>query len=246
MLRFLRLLLIIGVVVNSAPALRSQAAPPAEAHKSGDPVQYGSRLNLSSASEIDQRLHAAFAEGIAHPAGVENCAQLLAKCEPGSPQHCAPRSSASDRDVQAQKSTLVDCLILQELQHATPSAVSHVAKLSWDEHILPFLPPQLAINVSQEMLAKAKAAARRGESWPDFDKSATATADGEDQIVVQGNGFVERLILWGRGDFNGDGTEDLLVQSLDTLTGGTYRNTRLFILTRKTPHGKLTLVKTLL
>jgi hypothetical protein len=246
MFRFFWLLPLLGVVVNSAPAQRSQAAPPAEAHKPGYPVQYGSRLNLSSATEIDQRLQASFAEGVAHPAGVENCSQLLAKCEPGSAKNCAEGSSPSDRDVQAQKSILVDCFILQELRHATPSTVSHVAELSWDEHILPLLPPQLAINVSQEMLAKARAAAARGESWPDFDKTATAAADGEDQIVVQGNGFVERLILWGRGDFNGDGTEDLLVQSLDTLTGGSYRNTRLFILTRKTPHGKLTVVKTLL
>jgi len=240
----LRPLLMLGVVVIFSPVLRSHDAQPTPSRKPGYAVQYSSRLNLSSASEIDQRLDAPFAEGTAHPAGVDSCTQLLAKCGPALPGNCASRSSSgSDRDLQAQKSTLVDCLILRELQHATPATSSHVVELKWDEHILPLLPPQLAINVSAESIRKAKAAATRGQSWPDFDKSAAASTDGPDQIVVQGDGFLERLILWGRGDFNGDGIEDLLVQSLDTLTKGTYRNTRLFILTRKTPRGKLSVVR---
>lgn len=241
-----RMLFMLGVVLISPPLVRSHDEQPTPTRKSGYAVQYSSRLNLSSASEIDQRLDTPFTAGTVHPAGVDNCAQLLAKCGPALQGNCAGRSSStSDRDLQAQKSTLADCFILRELQHATPAPSSHVAELKWDEHILPLLPPQLAINVSAESLRKAKAAATRGQSWPDFDKSATASTDGLDQIVVQGKGFLERLILWGRGDFNGDGMEDLLVQSLDTLTEGTYRNTRLFILTRKTPRGKLSVVRAL-
>ncbi len=244
-LRRLPLLLVICVVISS-PLLRSQAVAPKAVRKPGYPVQYSPRLNLSSATEIDQSLKSAFTEGIAHPAGVDNCGQLLDKCGSFSQGDCGGQSSsASDRDVQAQKSTTVSCLILWEMRHATPSTTSHVAKLKWDEHILPLLPPQLAINVSDESLGKAKLAATRGEGWPDFDKSVTASNDGPDQIVVQGDGFVERVILWGRGDLNGDGIQDLLVQSLDTLAGGSYRNTRLFILTRKTPGGKLTVVRVL-
>jgi hypothetical protein len=245
--RTLQLVLVIGVVMIASPLLRSQAVAQKAVHKPGYPVQYGSRLNLSSASEIDRSLQATFTEGIAHPAGVENCGQLLDKCGPAFQGDCGGQSSsASDRDVQAQKSTTVSCLILWEMRHATPSTTSHVAKLKWDEHILPLLPPQLAINVSDESIGKAKVAATRGDGWPEFDKSVAASNDGPDQIVVQGAGFVERVILWGRGDLNGDGIEDLLVQSLDTLTGGSYRNTRLFILTRKTPGGKLTVVRLLL
>jgi hypothetical protein len=238
-----RLLLLIGLVAVSSPLLRSQEAPASAPRKPGYPVQYSSRLNLSSASEIDKRLDAPFAEGTA-PAGVNNCAQLLAKCGVASKGNCAGQfPSTSDRDLQALKSTFADCLVLGELQRATPATSSHVAELKWDEHVLPLLPPQLAINVSDEWTRKAKEAAARGESWPDFDKSATATTDGPDQIVVKGDGFVERVILWGRGDFNSDGVEELLVQTLDTLTGGTYRNTRLFILARKTPRGKLSVVR---
>jgi hypothetical protein len=238
----LRLLLLIGMVVVSSPLLRPQDAPASAPRKPGHPVHYSSRLNLSSASEIDKRLDAPFAEGTA-PAGVNNCTQLLAKCSVASKWNCAGQfPSTSDRDLEALKGTLADCVILRELQRATPATSSHVADLKWDEHVLPLLPPQLAINVSDEATRKAKQAAARGESWPDFDKSATATTDGPDQIVVQGNGFVERVVLWGRGNFNGSG-EELLVQTLDTLIGGTYHNTRLFILTRKSQHGKLSIVR---
>jgi len=111
---------------------------------------------------------------------------------------------------------------------------------------MPLLPPQLAINVSKQSILKAKVASARGARWVDIDPTATATVSGPDQLLVSGNAFTERLILWGRGDFNHDGTEDLLVQTLDTLTEGTYRNTRLFVLTRHTPTGRLSVVKQLL
>jgi hypothetical protein len=239
----LRLLLLIGMVAVSIPVLRSQEGPASAPRKPRHPVQYGSRLNLSSASEIDKRLDAPFPEGTA-PAAVNSCTQLLAKCGVTSKWNCASQfPSTSDRDLDALKGTFADCLILRELQRATPATSSHVAELKWDEHVLSLLPPPLAINVSDEWTRKAEEAAARGKSWPAFDKSATAATDGPDQIVVHGDGFVERVILWGRGDFNGDGVEDLLVQTLDTLTGGTYRNTRLFILTRKTPRGKLSVVR---
>jgi hypothetical protein len=203
------------------------------------PVQYSSRLSLSSGAEISERLQSPFPEGTAHPTGIENCAQFLAKCKPGS-HDCG---ASADREFLAQRSTLADCTVLAELEDAKPARRSSVADLKWDERVLQLLPPQLSISVSEEARRAAELAAQRGESWPKFDTSAHAEAKGMDQVEVRGKGFSQRLVLWGRGDFNGDGVEDLLVQSLDTLTEGTYRNTRLFILTRKTPHGKLSVVR---
>ena len=43
------------------------------------PVQFSSRLSVSSQAELGRRMDAAFAEGTAHPAGVNNCSELLAK-----------------------------------------------------------------------------------------------------------------------------------------------------------------------
>jgi hypothetical protein len=129
---------------------------------------------------------------------------------------------------------MAECIVFQELRRAVPARISYVHDLAWDEHVLPVLPPQLAITVSAGATRAADVAANRGRNWQALDPSVTASpsSKGADEIVVTGNGFSERLVLWGRGDFKGDGSEDLLVQSFDTLTDGTYRNTRLFVLTR--------------
>src|ERR1051326_4572784 len=43
------------------------------------PVQLSSRLRATSQAEVGRRMNSAFAEGIAHPAGVNNCSEMLAK-----------------------------------------------------------------------------------------------------------------------------------------------------------------------
>jgi hypothetical protein len=202
-------------------------------------VQLSSRLNASSQSDLNQQLTTAFTDGTAHPANVHNCLEMLALGARGA-------GSTADPDYLQQRATLVQCTILQELRGATPASASFVAALKWDESVLPLLPPQLAINVSDESIRAAEAAAKVNKSWADADKTATASADGPDRVMVKGEGFIVRLILWGRGDLNGDGVQDLLVQTLDTLTEGTYRYTRLFILTRKDADGKLSVVRQVL
>ena len=129
-------------------------------------------------------------------------------------------------EIGARRSTMAKCLVLDALGHAKPARSSYVRDVSWDEHVLPLLPPQLAITVSDESERAANEAASRGQNWREFDPAVAASSKGPDQIVVTGDGFIERLILWGRGDFSGDGSQDLLVQTLDTLTEGTYRSTR--------------------
>src|ERR1700677_609739 len=233
--------LTLALMLMSAAFAWPQTAERTEDRSFPYPVRYSSRLSLSSPAEISERLQAPFPEGTEHPTGINNCVRLLTSCKPGS--HVCAASATSDRDFQAQKSTLADCTVLGELRDAKPANRSFLSELKWDEHILQLLPPQLSISVSAEARGRAGVAAERGQSWPDFDTTVNAETEGTDQVIVRGNGFVQRLILWGRGDFNGDGLEDLLVQSLDTLTEGTYRNTRLFILTRKTAHGKLSLVR---
>ena len=212
------------------------SGPPKDAY----PVQLSSKLDVSSQAELGKRMNAAFAEGVAHPAGVHNCSELLGRAR------YRIFAGAIGPDAQARRSTLANCLIFQKLRGAAASRSSYAADLKWDERVMPLLPPELAINVSSESVRAAKAASARGRKWVDLDRDATVTVSGPDQLLVKGNGFTERLILWGRGDLDQDGREDLLVQTLDTLTEGTYRNTRLFVLTRKSPTAPLSVVKQLL
>ncbi len=203
-------------------------------------VQYNGRLKVSTRAELERRLNVPFAEGTAHPPGVSNCAQLLAR------RGRAPQKRETNGQFQAMRSTMAECLVLRELQRARPARRSYIQGLVWDEHVLSILPPELAISVSGEAKRAAQAAASHGKTWAELDPSVSALAKGTDRIVVSGRAFREQLILWGRGDFNGDGNEDLLVQSLDTLTEGTYRNTRLFVLTRNSADAPLSAVRELL
>ncbi len=213
---------------------------PRSTPKRPHPVWFSSRLKASTQAELGRRLNSPFPEGAEHPAGVNNCAEWLAKGTG------AVGGEAAGPDAQAQKTSLAECLVLRALRDATAARLSSVADLKWDEGALAVLPPELAINVSDESIGAAKAASVRGQSWAELDRGAAASAGGQDQILVKGDGFSEKLILWGRGDFDRDGRQDLLVQTLDTLTEGSYRNIRLFVLTRKTAKARLSVVKELL
>ena len=223
-------------VLLSLLAMSVCALWPQTSAKRSYPIQLGPRLNVSTTAELDRRLSAPFPDGVAHPEAVHSCAEWLAKGGAIPPDAAGP-------DVPALKSAKAQCLIISELRGAAASRVSHVADLKWDEHVFPLLPPQLAVNVSQDAVNAADKAAGRGRGWTDVDRTAAATGLGPDEIIVKGDGFTERLILWGRGDFDHDGAEDLLVQTLDTLTEGSYRNTRLFVLTRKKANAKLSVAK---
>jgi hypothetical protein len=231
------LCLLLGAGLSGLGAERPQHSA-AENH--AYPVQLRGRLDVSSQAELERRMSTAFAVGMAHPAGVNNCSELLAKGRE------TVLLQVSGPDAQAQKSTLANCLVFQALRNAAAARLSYLTELKWDENILPVLPPELAVNVSSQSIRAAKAASARGARWVDVDRTVTASAGGPDQILVKGKAFTERLILWGRGDFNRDGNEDLLVQTLETLTEGTYRNTRLFVLTRNSAAGRLSVVKQLL
>src|ERR1700761_4207211 len=94
-------------------------------------VQYNARLQISSRQQLDKRLRAPFPEGTAHPAGASNCFQLLAQ------RSHSQQQQKSDRDIQAERSTLAECIVLDQLWRAKPARSSYLTDLVWDEHVLP-------------------------------------------------------------------------------------------------------------
>lgn len=202
------------------------------------PIEYGSRLQVTSRAGLETLFHAPFGRATA-PAGIKNCSELIAN-------HSLEHQAKGNIEFQAQQSTRARCLVMDQLRRAKPSRVSFVHGLALDAALLKILPPQVTITASDEMARKAAAAAANGKSYLDFDPSANATAKGPDELAINGEGFTQTLILWGTGDFTGDGVEDLLVQSSDAFTEGTYKAIRLFMLTRRAATGMLTVVRELI
>ncbi len=223
------------IVVAGACSLRAQSVL---REQTQFPLQISPLLNLYTQSDVQQRLNTPFAEGVVHPSDTKSCAKLANK------KREAVLEGAGGSDAQAQVSTLAECVILQTLSRARPSRTSYVGELNWDANVMSLLPPELAIAVTEDAVRAVQSADSSHQSWAEMDQSVKATSDGTDQILVTGNTFQERLIVWGRGDFTGDGVQDLLVQTMDAQ--GAYKNTRLFVLTRKNAESKLSVAKQLL
>jgi hypothetical protein len=140
-------------------------------------------------------------------------------------------SATSDRAVEE---------IRRLLAQAKPSRVSYLADFKFDEQSMTKLPPTLGIHVSEESLERARLAESKGKSWADTDPDARIKPYGVFAATVRGKDFLEKLEIEARGDFNGDGIEDIVIRTGDALLQGTYRATRVFILTRRKPGEKLT------
>ena len=145
----MRTLPLLLVLAAASCALSPQDTPGTSARPSGGfAVQLSSRLNASSQSDLDQQLTAAFTEGTAHPANVRNCVEMLALGARGA-------GSTADPEYLQQRSTLVQCTVLQALRGAKPASSSFVAALKWDESILPLLPPQPLARARVRALTQA-------------------------------------------------------------------------------------------
>jgi hypothetical protein len=62
-------------------------------------------------------------------------------------------------------------------------------------------------------------------------------------IFVDNSGGSQRLNIRAKGDYNGDGIEDMLLSTSNTVEGGSYHSVDYFILTRLSSEAPFTLLK---
>jgi hypothetical protein len=228
---FCRVLLIVTVLAPSYPA--------SEAHA----VRWSPRLELKGLADLDARLHRPFGDVFegkvnGQQVTIANCADYLAD----SREHFTVTGGEQASIVL--HSDAVDCVALDALRYARPAAISYLADFHLNASALAHLSPLLAPAVSNEEIAKARTATESGESWQQFVPSAHAKlANQPGTMDVNQPNWETTITEYGRGDFTGDGLEDLLVRADYAATKGTYRNTRLFLLSRKTASGVLSVAK---
>ncbi|MCF6325363.1 MAG: hypothetical protein L3J89_13760 [Gammaproteobacteria bacterium] len=66
--------------------------------------------------------------------------------------------------------------------------------------------------------------------WNDINQNLQFEAISKDRVKFFNDGGTQNISLVGRGDFNTDGLEDVLISSRDSVEGGSYFNFRLFAL----------------
>ncbi|WP_347330021.1 hypothetical protein [Marinimicrobium locisalis] len=91
------------------------------------------------------------------------------------------------------------------------------------------LPPELALETSETESDKNRNDPTV-QYWGDINKIRKLDAISPHVVDFYTTGGVQRLEPVGRGDFDGDGVEDVLISSRDSVDGGSYQHLRLFVL----------------
>lgn len=136
------------------------------------------------------------------------------------------------------------CKASQAIGSAEPAERSYIRSLAFDRTLPDRLPWQIAMIISGR--ERERIAERRPEaSWREVTTALPVTkfeSCGKYCGVYDDAGGSQEVRLVARADFDGDGIEDLLVSSDNAAKGGSYRATRMFVLTRRQSQGEIELI----
>lgn len=139
------------------------------------------------------------------------------------------------------------CYIAKAVYLAKSAKVSYLGKWVLNNSTVKQLPPQLAFVVSNDDKSIVYRAEAKHKSLGSMLSNAEITSkavDDNHHVIINNGVSIQELALVARGDFNGDGVEDLLVASENHLSGGRYRQYGLYVVTRLKKGGSLILAKT--
>lgn len=121
------------------------------------------------------------------------------------------------------------CRATQVLLKATAPNRSNIPDKFFNPSTPEKFPVALALSISEtESLRHAQDESIR--HWGDVNKNYQFEPISNIQARFHNGADIQQLALLGRGDFNDDGVEDLLISSRDSVVGGSYFNIRLFAL----------------
>jgi len=219
-------------------------------------VWWSPLLDLPALSGVDTQLRAPFDpdDRIELRKGdiavVENCLALTRRVDSG-------YRPATARDSTPFGVLTGHCYTLAALKQAKAATESYVRDFTMTSGALDDLPAMVGAEWCEAQLDTLLAANRAGVSWSEFTQGGRAfgepsgyrvTVSSRDQIVVErrvgATGVVHdrRVSIMGRGDFSGDGIDDLLVQT--TWRNGAEVGSTLFVVSRVAQGDPLRVVAT--
>ena len=132
------------------------------------------------------------------------------------------------------------CASLKAFSTARAAPISYVRGFSLSAANVRQLPVELAFVISDEDMQRAS----RYKTLGAFQKGRLTQVD-SNRALWQFDGGEQRIAIIARGDFTGSGREELLIDTVNTVVGGSYRVRGVFIVTRDAPTAALKLVKRL-
>ena len=177
------------------------------------------------------------------------CADLLAlnsTCDPMDVDDEDVDSSPtelSDSDWNIYDEYLVKCRAVVAIQKAKPARLDYLGAFPLDNARLDEIPAAVVPTPSDDEARRLKKASARGVSWKKWDRRIHVTKADHGGVTVESSDTNCFLSVYGRGDFDGDGVEDLLLWRSGGGQEGTWGSSAGFVLTRRSPHGRVEIVK---
>lgn len=140
----------------------------------------------------------------------------------------------------------LSCRAARMVLSAGPSTTSHVHELAFDASLPERLPWQVAMIISVSERERI-AASRPDATWKEaLLEPLTEFSSCGEHCGVYGDASGQQAVkLVARGDFNDDRIEDVLIRSFDSVKGGgSYRASRMFLITRRSADGDYELLET--
>lgn len=125
---------------------------------------------------------------------------------------------------------MVMCEATRLLSEASPAKQSNIPEQPLDAQLPDRLPKSVALVTSQSEWNRIEND-QNVSSWGEVNTINEVKKTSAHQAEYHLDTGLQTVSILGRGDFNEDGREDLLVSVKDTVEGGSYFNLRLFVLT---------------
>jgi hypothetical protein len=140
---------------------------------------------------------------------------------------------------------LIRCQAWKLITRARPSKVSHVQDLLDTKALGKVLPADFAPSTTADEEREYRQAGREGRSWSDVDPKVSFERDDYDKqtLRVTGDMVSGALTIAARGDFNGDGVEDIMLDRSMGPEGGSLVDMTTFLMSRPRAGGRLTILE---
>jgi len=123
------------------------------------------------------------------------------------------------------------CEAAKVIIEAKPSKLSFLDDLKFDKQLPNKLPKQIAMVISTTESKKLNANSKL-VSWADVNKINKVNIINNVKAIYHHQGSAQEIELMAKGDFNGDGIEDMLISSRDSVVGGSYSALRVYQVTK--------------
>lgn len=149
--------------------------------------------------------------------------------------------TANERDNAAFMEIAVMCRATQLMQAATKAKQSYLNDLAFNADLPKRLPATIALVVSPTERARLNADRSR-KRWADVTPMTQVETLSPFRANYRHASGAQELALVAKSDFNGDAIEDVLITSRDSVDNGSYDAVRLFLVTRTSATGDVTVL----